>query len=484
MESWRGVIKYLDEGEIARRQDEVQLRSQQQQEGDAGGSLTAHINIPDRDRVPTSRSNDEPRRPSNAPSASTSTSGFHPGDVSEQSTPRVGDWSQDVSYLGQSLTSVNESTSLDDHWHGQQTSPAPPVRPPPSSQASHLPSRSAPRSPFARNSAVYKSRIASLSSLPGQNIRQPRKSPSLLSVFSPFQQRQPAGGGTTRPNLVQRYSDGVLSVPRGDRASSIPVNDDSTPLLSTSPPSWVVQERQPPEETTSIRRTDDVREPLRDRIGGKPVNGYGAIPVTNTLRAEADTSSSFRLQWTPATQAVLKCSIAYLIASFFTFIPVFAHFLSQTTQTDVSGRVTQRPAYSAHMVATIVVYFHPARSVGSMILADKYCLFLAMLSASVCALAMATISVFDHYLPTRHLFGIRVGELLVLVLWIGAALGGLAWTKQWMNNPSYNTGCSMAAVILFVVIVKEGGWVKLAEILFIVFIGGESARPVATRACD
>lgn len=126
------------------------------------------------------------------------------------------------------------------------------------------------------------------------------------------------------------------------------------------------------------------------------------------------------------------------------------------------------------MVATIVVYFHPARSIGSMTLADKYCLFLAALSASVCALAMATISICDRYLPTQQFLQLRLGEMLVLVVWIGAALGGLAWTKQWMNNPSYNTACSMAAVILFVVVVKEGGRAKLAEILFIVFIGGKS----------
>lgn len=31
----------------------------------------------------------------------------------------------------------------------------------------------------------------------------------------------------------------------------------------------------------------------------------------------------------------------------------------------------------------------------------------------------------------------------------------------------------MAAVTLFTVVVKEGGWIKLKEVLFIVVIGGE-----------
>lgn len=53
---------------------------------------------------------------------------------------------------------------------------------------------------------------------------------------------------------------------------------------------------------------------------------------------------------------VLKCSIAYLIASLFTFVPVFANLLSTSAQQDVHGRVIRKPAYSAHMVATIVCY--------------------------------------------------------------------------------------------------------------------------------
>lgn len=53
---------------------------------------------------------------------------------------------------------------------------------------------------------------------------------------------------------------------------------------------------------------------------------------------------------------VLKCSIAYLIASLFTFVPVFANLLSTSAQKDVHGRLIRKPAYSAHMVATIVCY--------------------------------------------------------------------------------------------------------------------------------
>lgn len=58
----------------------------------------------------------------------------------------------------------------------------------------------------------------------------------------------------------------------------------------------------------------------------------------------------------PATIAVLKCSIAYLLASLFTFVPALATMLSTSSETDAHGRITWKPAYSAHMVATVVVY--------------------------------------------------------------------------------------------------------------------------------
>lgn len=65
-----------------------------------------------------------------------------------------------------------------------------------------------------------------------------------------------------------------------------------------------------------------------------------------------------RYGWIPPTWAtnILKCSFAYLIASLFTFVPALASLLSTQSETDAHGRVLAVPAYSAHMVATIVVY--------------------------------------------------------------------------------------------------------------------------------
>lgn len=54
--------------------------------------------------------------------------------------------------------------------------------------------------------------------------------------------------------------------------------------------------------------------------------------------------------------AIFKCGLAYFLASLFTFVPQLSALLSMQSETDVHGRVRRVPAYSAHMVATIVVY--------------------------------------------------------------------------------------------------------------------------------
>lgn len=50
---------------------------------------------------------------------------------------------------------------------------------------------------------------------------------------------------------------------------------------------------------------------------------------------------------------ILKCSIAYVLASLATFTPAISKMLGKG-----DGK---------HMVATVVTYFHPARSFGSML---------------------------------------------------------------------------------------------------------------------
>ncbi|OXG16573.1 hypothetical protein C361_04943 [Cryptococcus neoformans Tu259-1] len=263
------------------------------------------------------------------------------------------------------------------------------------------------------------------------------------------------------PDQLEAGGDHSLSLSRDDsqgegtpRASVLPLQSPesierptpATPLLEASLPSHFLSSEQPITETRSI------------------------------VEKKVSTLEGHRHGWILPTWAtnILKCSIAYLIASLFTFVPALASILSTQSETDAHGRVTAVPAYSAHMVATIVVYFNPAKTLGNMFLSTRYCFVLAVLSTVVSLLATLTIRAFDHYSPShgeRWDFISEMGDWIVCIIWIGGTMGVLAWSKLWVGNPSFNSGCSMAAMILYNVVIKEGAVPKLIEILLIVFTG-------------
>ena len=107
-------------------------------------------------------------------------------------------------------------------------------------------------------------------------------------------------------------------------------------------------------------------------------------------------------------KGVLKCSLAYLLGSMATFVP----FLS-----GLFGRQD-----SKHLVATITVYFHPARSLGSMfdalILAFSAFIYTTFVSVTSMGISM----LFGDVL---HL--IALGHAIVLIFFIGGGLGVVGW---------------------------------------------------------
>ncbi|KDQ55716.1 hypothetical protein JAAARDRAFT_327588 [Jaapia argillacea MUCL 33604] len=124
-----------------------------------------------------------------------------------------------------------------------------------------------------------------------------------------------------------------------------------------------------------------------------------------------------------------------------------------------------KPSPSAHMVATVAVYFNPAKTVGAMIEADGFCLMGLLFAAFV---SLSSMSMF-WWLEVKEGWE-WLADVLVIV-WIGVSMSTVAWMKLRMAKPSFNPACSMTAIILFVVIVKEGGAQTLAQVAFIVIIG-------------
>ncbi|TYJ52312.1 hypothetical protein B9479_007098 [Cryptococcus floricola] len=248
-------------------------------------------------------------------------------------------------------------------------------------------------------------------------------------------------------------------------------------------------------------------QPLEDAVGGgdEDVNEAPA-PARNCLMAQNpftsghsdDQASSFyptykkqqepsterprrsKSYWSaiwplsPVSAVVLKCSLAYFVASLFTFVPALSSLLSTAAIVDEHGRVIRQPAELGHMVATMVVFFNAGKSLGNMLLSNQYCLGLVTLATIASLLSIATFQVFDRFSPTEGKGWDSVTEVAgwtVCFAWIGGTMGVIAWAKVWIGSLHFNGGCSMAAILLYNVVLREGSIPKLFEILEIICFG-------------
>ena len=144
---------------------------------------------------------------------------------------------------------------------------------------------------------------------------------------------------------------------------------------------------------------------------------------------------------------ILKCVVAYFIASLFTFIPVLAHLTG-----NISANGEKRPSPSGHMVATVyalhcfvyccvkvsflnsAVYFNPAKTAGAMLEADMYCIFGLAWAAFISLGSMGMFWWIDVKPGWEWLADV------VVIVWIGLGMTVVAWMKVWMAKPSFNTG--------------------------------------------
>lgn len=158
-------------------------------------------------------------------------------------------------------------------------------------------------------------------------------------------------------------------------------------------------------------------------------------------------------------KAILKCSIAYALGSMATLVPA------------VSGLYGHKQD-SKHLVATVTVYFHPARTIGSMHEATILAL-IAVAYAAFVAFSSMGVSVF---LGSHD--QLILGHILVLIVFVGGGLGGIALLKQRMGSPLVNVAASLAALGCITILVKEGSvqagefsHVKVVQILCMVVTG-------------
>ncbi|KAL7269959.1 hypothetical protein RUND412_007347 [Rhizina undulata] len=158
------------------------------------------------------------------------------------------------------------------------------------------------------------------------------------------------------------------------------------------------------------------------------------------LSAGQRMQEAVRTSWTLATsmkgKMVLKCSFAYFLGSLATFVaPISA----------VLGKYDGK-----HMVATFSVYFHPARSAGSMHQATVFA-FIAFFYSTFVSVGSMMLSVCFAKLNM-----IVLGHALVLIIFCGGGLGFIGYMKHVMSSPTVSVCCSMASIAIITILTKEG----------------------------
>ncbi|PUU72381.1 Fusaric acid resistance protein-like-domain-containing protein [Tuber borchii] len=133
---------------------------------------------------------------------------------------------------------------------------------------------------------------------------------------------------------------------------------------------------------------------------------------------------------------VIKCSLAYWVGSLATFVPAVSAFLGK-----YDGK---------HMVATCAVYFHPARSAGSMHEATIFALA-AFLYSTIVSVGSMGVSLLFYRLKL-----IQLGHAIVLIVFCAGGLGLIGYTKIAMSSPTVSVACSLASISIITILTKEG----------------------------
>ncbi|KAI0267057.1 hypothetical protein BC834DRAFT_872327 [Gloeopeniophorella convolvens] len=218
------------------------------------------------------------------------------------------------------------------------------------------------------------------------------------------------------------------------------------------------------DESMSESGSDTGRYGINENSDTEPPPTSPAATIKQAPRYVSKTQSLMsRLPTLPTLyRNILKCSLAYFLGSLFTYYGPLSRFISELTQ---DGPGEKYPSATGHMVATVAVYYNPAKTLGGMLEADIYCL-MGLGFASVISLG----SMYTYWALEPHLGWEWLADILAL-MWIGVGMSLLAWFKLWIAKPTFNPAASMASIILFVVVVKEGGVETLLQVALIVAIG-------------
>lgn len=176
------------------------------------------------------------------------------------------------------------------------------------------------------------------------------------------------------------------------------------------------------EYTHFNKRRKNLRRPPSTAV---PPNAAVAASPTTRLQHFVD---FFRMPNLTAQQrGILKCSIAYFVATLFTFVPFLSDLFAAPF--DLEGA----PVAGAHVIATVATYYNPAKTLGAMFEADIFMLWASLFAFFVCIGSMATAVVLNDlgWHDTSH--------LAVVVIWLMGSMGLLAWMKVKVGNAQFGS---------------------------------------------
>ncbi|KAL7959541.1 Fusaric acid resistance protein-like domain-containing protein [Trichoderma compactum] len=167
-----------------------------------------------------------------------------------------------------------------------------------------------------------------------------------------------------------------------------------------------------------------------------PVTSVGQHLRAASIAVRTKSLAAWRWLQTDEGRQVLKCTLAYLLGTTATFWPPLSNFLGRR-----DGK---------HIAATLTVYFHPARTAGSMLEAVMIAIVAVVYAELVCMLSMGIA------IASRALSGSAApAHAVVLIVCIGGGLGLVGWTKQRLNQPLVNTASTLASMAIISIITKE-----------------------------
>lgn len=202
---------------------------------------------------------------------------------------------------------------------------------------------------------------------------------------------------------------------------------DCVPPATTSRPTIHTTHRKchasyPHETTAHLRRTETTA--LLGKARPPPLT----LPYDSSDDESVDTRPSRwlhrlrpSLRLSDKQKMVLKCSLAYFLGSLFTYHPTL-------------NRLIGGASTSSHVVATVTVFFNPAKTIGGMVEAAGFGLFYGIIALLLCLLSMAsTVALIqrDMYIQSC---------IVTLGFWLTGSAFVINYFKSRINTPSIRTG--------------------------------------------